>query len=96
MSFFNITLSSAEEFKDTLPDIYDLFIQQLKTKLADEKTHTDYSFHQVVGFLSPKGQCYEVTYKKTDYANYYRNTFTAYMECHTDKNGMTTLDEFSL
>lgn len=98
MSFFNVKIVNEDEsiFTSTLPEVHKFFVDNLMAKLPESHKQADYVFNQAIGFMSPKGQCYEVSYKKTDYDNYNRRTYTAYMECHLDKFGTFVLDQFDL
>src|SRR5690348_17985355 len=98
MSFFNVKIVNEDEsiFINTLPEVYGFFVDCFLKKLPENHKQSDYIFNQAIGFPSPKGQCYEVSYKKTDYDNYNRRTYTAYMECHIDKSGAFVLDVFDL
>ena len=97
MSFYNIEIKHSEEdFKDQLPDLFKFFIDELENKSRENKQESiEYTFNQVIGYPSAKGQCYEVSYRKEKYS-FGMPTTVAYMECHVNENGSFIVDNFTL
>lgn len=96
MSFFNVQIRNDEtEFQAQLPELYRLYSSMLISKALELKQEVaDFSFSEVLGYNSPKGQCYEVFYKKGRYSYISGGFTTAYMECHVDSDGSIAVDDF--
>ena len=97
MSFFNLDIRYEPDFIRQLPEIYNLFWSKFKERNKEDVYH--HHFKSTFGFNSDKGQCYEVIYdfyfpstNKSLYSKYDTNVF---MECHLNKDGTITVDNFS-
>jgi len=91
MSFYNFETKDEQIFKDQRPELYKFFQDELARLCLNKNVSVDsFRFNQVLGYDSPIGQCYEVSY-----GNPYAYGMTAYLECHLQDSEFIT-DNFNL
>jgi hypothetical protein len=100
MSFYNIEIRLEDEFVNNYPKLYEIIEKKLKeNKVVDDKNTYSSSddFKEMIGFIHPtKGQCYEVSYRRSSYSyGHGRMLRNIFLECHL-KNEEIVIDNLHI